>query len=544
MAENEVRGASGTAGPAGDGDAAPLKAGRREWIGLAVLALPTLLLALDISVLFLALPQLGADLQPSGTQQLWIMDIYGFMIAGFLVTMGTLGDRVGRRKLLMIGAFAFGLASVFAAFSTSAEMLIVARALLGIAGATLMPSTLSLISNMFRDPRQRAVGIGVWMTCFSVGTAIGPVVGGIMLEFFWWGSVFLLGVPVMVILLVLAPVLLPEYRNPNAGRLDFTSVGLSLAAALPVVYGLKQLAKYGLDATPLLAVLIGFAFGVAFVRRQRRLTDPLLDLQLFSNRAFSGALCVLMLGAMTLGGANLLVPQYLQSVLGMSPLQAAFWIVPSALGIVTGSMLAPAIARRVRPGFVVGAGLLISASGYLMFTQVAATGGLAVLVTGFTVAFFGLSPMLVLSTDLIVGSAPKEKAGSASAMSETSGEFGVALGVATMGSVATAVYRTEVTGSVPDAVPGEVSRAVSDTLPGAISAVEALPAQLAAEVLEPARESFTQGLNAVGLVSALLAAGLAVTAAVLLRHVRPSAERAAEQAAAETEPVASGAGQR
>jgi len=290
----------------------PQRAGSKQWIGLAVLALPTLLLSLDISVLYIALPHLGADLNPGSSQFLWIMDIYGFMIAGFLVTMGTLGDRIGRRKLLMIGAACFGIASILAAFSTSAEMLIVTRAVLGIAGATLMPSTLSLISNMFRDPNQRSVAIGIWMSCFMVGMIIGPLVGGILLEFFWWGSVFLLGVPVMILLLALAPFLLPEYRDEQAGRIDLFSVVLSLATMLPIIYGIKELAKYGWAAIPLLTILVGFLFGVWFVRRQRKLPDPLLDMSLFRNAAFSASLGIMLLGGVSMGGVFLFVTQYLQ----------------------------------------------------------------------------------------------------------------------------------------------------------------------------------------------------------------------------------------
>jgi DHA2 family multidrug resistance protein-like MFS transporter len=270
------------------------RAGRREWIGLAVLALPILLLSLDLSVLYLALPHLSADLGASSTQQLWIVDIYGFMIAGLLVTMGTLGDRIGRRKLLLIGASAFGGPSVAAAFSTSAEMLIATRALLGIAGATLMPSTLALISNMFTDPGQRATAIGVWASCFAAGAAIGPIIGGVLLVFLWWGSVFLLGVPVMLLLLVTAPLLLPEYRDTHAGRLDLTSVALSLAAILPVIYGLKELAKDGIETLPIVAMVAGAAFGIVFVLRQRRLTSPLLDLRLFGSRSFSAALGIML----------------------------------------------------------------------------------------------------------------------------------------------------------------------------------------------------------------------------------------------------------
>ncbi|HZA25693.1 MAG TPA: MFS transporter, partial [Dehalococcoidia bacterium] len=195
------------------------RATRREWIGLGVLAIACVLYAMDLTVLHLAVPSLSADLQPSSVQLLWIIDVYGFLVGGSLITMGTLGDRIGRRKLLLIGAAAFGVASVMAAFSTSAEMLIAARALMGVAGATLAPSTLSLIFSMFRDPRQRSVAIGVWISGFSAGAAIGPVVGGVLLEFFWWGSVFLLALPVMALLLALGPRVLPEFRDPQAGRL-------------------------------------------------------------------------------------------------------------------------------------------------------------------------------------------------------------------------------------------------------------------------------------------------------------------------------------
>src|SRR5918999_4595096 len=194
------------------------KAGRREWIGLAVIALPCLLYSMDLTVLNVAVPHLSADLKPSSQQLLWIIDIYGFLVAGFLITMGTLGDRIGRRRLLLIGAVVFGAGSLLAAFSTSAEMLIAARALLGVAGATLAPSTLSLIFNMFHDPRQRTFAIGVWVSAYSAGAVIGPIVGGVMLEFLWWGSVFLLALPVMALLLVLGPFLLPEFRDPNAGK--------------------------------------------------------------------------------------------------------------------------------------------------------------------------------------------------------------------------------------------------------------------------------------------------------------------------------------
>ena len=269
--------------------AAP-KAGRREWIGLGVIALPCLLYSMDLTVLNLAVPHLSADLKPSASQLLWIVDIYGFMIAGALITMGTLGDRIGRRKLLMIGAVAFGAASVLAAFSTTAEMLIAARALLGLSAATLAPSTLSLIRNMFLDPKERTFAIGIWISSFSAGGAIGPLVGGVLLTFFWWGSVFLIAVPLMVLLLVLAPLLLPEFRDPAAGRLDLASAALSLVSVLAAIYGLKHAAEAGFDAVTVSSIAGGLVVGAIFVWRQRRLADPLIDLSLFRSPAFSASL--------------------------------------------------------------------------------------------------------------------------------------------------------------------------------------------------------------------------------------------------------------
>src|SRR5687768_15395654 len=287
------------------------KATRREWIGLAVIALPCLLYSMDLTVLHLAVPELTVDLQPTAAQLLWIIDIYGFMVAGSLIAAGTLGDRIGRRRLLLAGAAFFGVASVLAAFSTSAEMLIATRALLGLAGATVAPSTLSLIRNMFLDPRQRTTAISLWIMSFSLGGLIGPLVGGVLLEWFWWGSVFLLAVPVMALLLVVGPRLLPEYRDPNAGRLDLGSAALSLAAVLVVIYGLKQLAQDGPGWSPALAILAGLAVGVVFVRRQHRLADPLIDVRLFANRAFSAALATNVLSFFVIFGSFLFIAQYL-----------------------------------------------------------------------------------------------------------------------------------------------------------------------------------------------------------------------------------------
>jgi DHA2 family multidrug resistance protein-like MFS transporter len=502
--------------PAGPEPAAPPRAGRREWIGLAVLALPTLLVSLDTFVMLLALPRIAESLHANSAQQLWIMDIYGFMVAGFMITMGTLGDRIGRRRLLLAGAAVFGVASVLAARSTSPEMLIATRALLGIAGASLTPSTLSLITNMFSDPKQKASAIGVWAGCFTVGAVVGPVVGGVMLEHFWWGSVLLLGVPAMVLLLVLGPVLLPEYRNPAAGRLDLPSVALSLASILPIIHGLKELAKDGWQAGAVAFLVAGLAVGVAFVRRQNRLADPLLDLRLFADRAFSTTLGSMLAYSMLGGGTMVFVAQYFQLVGGWSPLRAGLALVPGMVASIVSFQVAPLLARRIRPAHLFAAGMAISVVGLLVMTG-AGTSGAAVLIVGFMVNCLGVGPLVTLGTNLVVGSAPPERAGSAAAIAQTGNEFGYALGIAVLGSVATAVYRTQVTDALPSGAPA----AAKDTLAGATQAAAGLPDTVGAAVLSAAHQAFVDGLHTIAALSAVLLAGVGVLLVITLRHLPP-----------------------
>jgi MFS transporter, DHA2 family, multidrug resistance protein len=497
------------------------RATRREWIGLAVIALPCLLYSMDLTVLYLAVPHLTADLKPTSAQLLWITDIYGFLIAGSLITMGTLGDRIGRRRVLLIGATAFGIASVLAAFSTTPEMLIATRALLGVAGATLAPSTLSLIRNMFLDPQQRTLAIGIWATSFSVGGAIGPLLGGVMLEHFWWGSVFLLGVPVMALLLVVGPKLLPEFRDPGAGRLDLTSAAMSLAAVLLVIYGLKQIAQDGMGWLPAVFMLAGVAVGVAFVRRQQRLADPLIDLRLFRVPAFSTALATNTLGIFVGFGTFLYTAQYLQLVLGFSPLEAGLWTLPSSVGFIVGSMMAPVLVRRFRPAYVIFGGLVLLAIGLIVLTQVDGASALVLLVTGTVLLALGLAPVVTLGTDLIVGSAPPERAGAASSLSETGAELGGALGIAVLGSIGTAVYRSMMADAVPNNVPAEVAEAARGTLGGAVATAQQLPGALGAEIVSAARDAFAEGLEIAATVGAVVALATAVIALVVLRRARP-----------------------
>ncbi|MGW4636687.1 MFS transporter [Nocardia sp. NPDC004415] len=494
-------------------------AGLREWIGLAVLALPTLLISMDLSVLYLAIPHISEALHPSSSQLLWILDIYGFLVAGFLITMGTVGDRIGRRKLLMIGAFAFGVASVVAAYSSSANMLIGTRALLGIAGATLMPSTLALIRNMFHDDRQRTTAISVWMTSFMIGMVIGPLVGGAMLENFWWGSVFLVAVPAMVLLLVSGPLLLPEYKDPNPGKLDLFSALLSLLSVMAVIYGIKELAKDGWAVDALAVLAGGLVLGTVFVLRQRRLTDPLIDLGLFGNVRFSGSLVALMVAMLAMGGLFLLLSQYLQLVLGLSAFEAGLWTVPQALAMVVAAGVVSALAPRVRPAYLMTGGLVIAMIGYALFTQLSGADDLALIVTGMVVFSLGLSPMFVLGLDLIVGAVDPARAGAASAISETGQELSAALGVAVIGSIGTAVYRGRMAETLPDGLPAEVAHAAEDTLAGALQVAAALPEALGAELTTVARQAYTHALQVNSVVGIGLTAVAAALVMVLLRRI-------------------------
>src|SRR5688500_4619828 len=420
---------------------ATTRARPRDWIGLAVLALPCLLYSMDLTGLSLAVPHLSADLGPSSTQLLWIVDIYGFLVAGSLITMGTLGDRIGRRKLLMIGAVAFGGASIFAAFATTPVMLIIARAVLGVAAATIAPSTLSLISNMFPNSRERTIAIGVWVGSFSAGGAIGPMLGGVLLTHFWWGSVFLLAVPVMLLLLVLGPRLLPEFRDPAPGRLDIRSAVLSIAAVLIAIYGAKQIAAHGPTPFALVLIATGIVLGYIFVARQRRLAHPFIDLKLFSLRPFTVCLAIYVLGAFAAFGTFLTLAQYLQLVLGLGPFEAGMWTAPSGVAFIVGSIVSPFLVRWLRKVWILAGGLGLSACGAGALAQVTAGSSLAFVVGAFLVFSLGLSLAFTHAVDLVVSAAPPERAGSASALAETGAELGGAVGIAVLGSIATFIFR-------------------------------------------------------------------------------------------------------
>ncbi|WP_174800485.1 MFS transporter [Martelella limonii] len=465
------------------------KATRREWVGLVVLSVACLVYSMDLSVLFLAIPSIVRELEPTAPQLLWMNDIYGFMVAGFLVTMGGLGDRIGRRKLLLIGAGAFAVTSVLAAFAPTAGTLILARAALGIAGATVAPSTLSLIMNMFPDEGERNRAIGVWGTAFALGGLVGPLIGGVLLHFFHWGSVFLINVPVMLALLASGPYLLPEYRSGESPRLDLVSVGLSLATVLPVIYGLKQIAAHGFDAIYLLPIAAGIGFGFLFVKRQQRLAEPLVDLKLFRLPAFTVSILVNMGIVFFVFSVFLLQTQFFQLVLGLSPLEAALWSALPGLFFTILSLQAWRVTNRFGAVRTVVAGLAINALGIAAIGVSAYYQSLAGMLIANVVMGLGFIPVILTTTGLIIGSAPPERGGVASAMSETCAEFGGALGVGILGSIATLVYRFAMAPADLSALPPQAAQEAGQTLAGAVDSARELGIADAAWLID-ARNAF------------------------------------------------------
>jgi len=497
---------------------APVRATGRDWLGLAVIALPCMVYAMDMTVLNLALPVISAELRPSAAQLLWVIDVYSFLVAGFLITMGNLGDRIGRRKLLLIGAAAFAAASWVAAYSDSTEVLIAMRAVLGVAGATLAPSTMSLIRNMFHDEEQRRFAIGVWIASFSLGAAIGPLVGGVLLQWFHWGSVFLVAVPVMGLLLVLGPWLLPEFKDGHAGPLDPWSVVLSLLGVLAAVYGIKTIATDGFVAGGLLPLLLGLATGWLFLRRQARLAHPLLDIGLFRQPRFAAALGAYALSALAMFGVYIFITQYLQVVRGLDPLSAGLVTLPWALAFVFGSLGAPRLTRRWSPLRIFVWGQLAAVLGFLMLLLVDSASGLPWLVAGMVTMGLGMAPVFTLGNDIIITSAPPERAGAASALSETAAELSGALGVAVLGSLGVAWYQARLGAGLPAGLPATDARAARETIAGALDVAGSLGGADGALFAALARGAFVESLQLVTLAGAVVVAlTCVVTGRMLMR---------------------------
>ncbi|MCR2801124.1 MFS transporter [Microbacterium sp. zg-Y818] len=501
------------------------RVGWRGWAALVVLMLPVLLVSVDNTVLSFALPDIARDLAPTSAEQLWIIDAYPLVLAGLLVTMGTLGDRFGRRRMLLIGATGFAAVSVAAAFAPTAVLLIAARAGMGVFGAMLMPSTLSLLRSIFTDRNQRRFAIAVWASMFSAGAALGPIVGGLLLEHFPWGSVFLMSVPVLVPLLVLAPLLVPESRDPRPGRIDPLSILLSLATMVPIVYAIKEFAVHGPGALPLVLLIAGVTFGALFVRRQLRSSSPMLDMRLFSRGTFSGALLVNLLSVVALVGFLFFISQHLQLIVGLSPMDAGLALVPGMAAMIAAGLLIVPIAKRADPRIVVSVALLFSVAGYVTVALTADPDALLPLVLAFVLLGIGIGAAETVSNDLILASVPPAKAGAASAVSETAYELGAVLGTAVLGGILTAMYRSGIV--VPEGLPAAAADAARETLAGAMTAARGLDPAVAEALNSSAAHAFDAGVG----VTALIGAGLVVVAAVIAATTLGSSRAAPEQVA-------------
>ncbi|OLT30886.1 MFS transporter [Actinomadura sp. CNU-125] len=485
----------------------------------AVAALVALVPAIDLTALNQAIPHLSADLGPTSTQILWIADAYGFALAGLLVTMGAVGDRIGHRRLLLIGTALFAAASAVTAYASSAELLIAARALLGVAGATLMPSALSLVRRVFTEPKERTAAVGAFFGLGAFAVGLGPVFGGALLDHFWWGSVFLINVPLMLVALVAGAFVLPESRGLPTGWPDLPGVPLSIAGVLGVVYAVKETAAHGADEPRVwAAALVGVLALAAFAFRQTRAAEPLIDVRLFRRAAFSGAVLTNMFAMFALVAQSLIFSMFFQLALGWDPLKSGLAGLPGAAGaMIGGAALAPPLIGLAGRARVVALGMAVAAGGYTLFLTVGLDTGYPAMLPAMLLSGLGMGMAMTVTGDTVLASVPKERTGAASAISETATELGGALGMAVLGSVLTAVYRDGL--ELPAGTPAPVADAARDSLAGAVEAVAALPVRLGARVAAAARDAFVGGMHSALLCAAVLAAAVAVFALVTLRSV-------------------------
>lgn len=495
----------------------PHRAGRKEWLAFAVLALPLLLVSMDVSVLYFAAPEITHDLHASQTQQLWIFDIYGFVLAGMLVTMGAIADRIGPRRLLLIGAACFSATSLLAAYSGSTVQLIAARGILGVAGATLMPSTLSMLRSLFPDERQRGQAIGAWTGIMTGGVALGPVLSGVLLQHFWWGSVFLINLPAMGVLLVLGPILLPR-GDRRDHRLDLPSSALSLAGVLSTIFGIKQWAANGFDVRWAVGIAIGLALVVVFAHRQFHHEYPMVPPTLLRNKGYRTALLGNSICSFALMGNAVLFTAYLQLVLGYDPLAAALWSILPAVGVAAVAPLAAPVGVRLGKSTAAALGLLVAACGFALLATIG-TSSLTSALVGAGVLAAGLVLTMTLASELVLSSVDDGQAGSGASVSEAASELGGALGIALLGSVAAAGYRAQAHDSLPASM---ADGPAGTSLAQAAGVASALPNALADQVMEAARASYVHGVHLAVLAGAVL---LLVTAAgALVWRAAPRAE--------------------
>lgn len=490
----------------------PAADGANRWVVLVVLCLSLLLVALDSTVLHVAVPAVTEDLNPSAVGLLWIVDAYPLVCASLLILFGTLGDRVGRRRVLLLGYALFGVASAVAAMADSPAVLIVARALLGVGGAMIMPATLSILRQVFPDRRERAAAIGIWTAVAAVGAATGPVIGGFLVEHFWWGSVFLINVPLMALILPVGRLLLPESRGSHDGPWDVLGALTAAAGVLGVVLGVKRAgAGEVLSPATLAPLLIGAALLVVFVRRQKRRTHPLIDMGLFTRPAFSTAVGCIVIAMLALVGLELIAVQYLQLVLGLSPLQTGLRLLPLTFAAMAAGATGSYTLRRIGPRRMVGWGFVLTAVSVLILTSMGQHDRPALLTAAFVALGFGLQSTLFGAYESMLSEAPADRAGGAAAIGETSYQLGAGMGIALLGSVMNAAYAPGLS-KLPEAgVPAGARAAAAHSLGEAYQVADRLGGPLGAVLRSTARNSFITGLHVTLLVSAalLLAGALA-----------------------------------
>ena len=492
------------------------KAGPRQWASLVVLMLPVLLVSVNNTALSFALPAISQGLHPTASQLLWIVDVYPLILAALLIPMGSLGDRMGRRKMLMIGSTGFGLVSLFAAFAPTAEWLLAARVGIAVFGSMLLPATLSLLRSVFRDDRQRTLAIAIWTAGFSAGAALGPIAGGFLLNHFWWGSVFLLAVPVLLAFLVAAPLILPESKDPNPGPVDPLSIVLAVLTMAPVVYGIKSLATGGSVLHGVLFIAVGALCGLLFARQQVAKDYPMLDLRFFRSPRFSGGLAINVTANVALFGFLFFFTQYLQLVNGTDPMTSGLLMVPGLVLSILAGLGAERIARLVGIRTAVVLGLLLVAAGFFVVALTDQMSSSAPVLVAFTVMSAGTGLATTLSTDLVVSSVPEAKAGAASAVSETGYEVGAVLGTAVLGGLTTAFYQAHL--ELPAAVSADSAQIAHETLGGALDVAAESPA--GSVIADAAVAAFSSGMQWTSLIGGVLVAAVALVLARVLRADR------------------------
>lgn len=490
----------------------------KRWTALAVLMLPVLLVSIDNTVLAFAVPAIAEALSPSSAEQLWIVDSYSLVLAALLVPMGAIGDRIGRRKLLLIGSTGFAVISALAAFTPSALLLVVARALLGIFGAMLMPATLSIIRNVFADANERRIAIAVWATGFSAGAALGPIVGGFLLEHFYWGSVFLMALPILVPFLILAPMTVPESKDPNPSPVDPLSILLIMVGMTGITYGLTHTSENGFDAVAISTILGGLVFIVLFVLRQlnREKNDiqPMLDVRLFRNPVFTGAIAANMISMMVDVGFIYFASQHLQLVSGLPPMYAGMLLIPGTVATMIAGLTIARVASRFHPAQIVAFGLALNAAAFAVLAFLGAHQDVVIILI-FIVLGTGIGISQTISNDLMLSSVPPRKAGAASAISETSYEMGTVLGTVIMGGILTSVYRANVV--VPSGLDESLADHAHETLGGAVSVASRVGGEQANQLLSSAFAAFDSGVVLSSAFSAVLMGVMAVISYFMIR---------------------------